>query len=130
METPQSSPTSSLTLIYYVRVTHPQMLHKSFPGGSAGKKIRLQCGRPGFDLWVGKIPWRRERLPTSVFWPEEFRELYSPKGHKEFTTVIVTSGIYRVTIIILRRVQRRKRCKPHPEEFPQFSPSLPNLRLK
>ena len=26
-------------------------------------------GRPGFDPWVGKIPWRRERLPTPVFWP-------------------------------------------------------------
>ena len=22
----------------------------------------------GFDPWVGKIPWRRERLPTPVFW--------------------------------------------------------------
>ena len=21
--------------------------------------------------WVGKIPWRRERLPTPVFWPGE-----------------------------------------------------------
>ena len=21
-----------------------------------------QCGRPRFDLWVGKIPWRRKRL--------------------------------------------------------------------
>ena len=30
------------------------------------------CGRPGFDPWVGKIPWRRERLPTPVFWPREF----------------------------------------------------------
>ena len=30
-----------------------------------------QCGRPGFDPWVGKIPWRRERLPTPVFWPGE-----------------------------------------------------------
>ena len=26
-----------------------------------------QCGRPGFDPWVGKIPWRKERLPTPVF---------------------------------------------------------------
>ena len=24
------------------------------------------------DPWVGKISWRRERLPTPVFWPEEF----------------------------------------------------------
>ena len=33
---------------------------------------RLQCRRPGFDPWVGKIPWRRERLPTLVFLPGEF----------------------------------------------------------
>ena len=37
----------------------------------------LQCGKPGFDPWVGKIPWRRARKPTPVFlsgeypWPEE-----------------------------------------------------------
>ena len=43
----------------------------------------LQCGRPGFDPWVGKIPWRRERLPTSVFWPGEFHGLYSPWSRKE-----------------------------------------------
>ena len=23
--------------------------------------------RPGFDPWVGKFPWRRDRLPTPVF---------------------------------------------------------------
>ena len=23
--------------------------------------------RPQFDPWFGKIPWRRDRLPTSVF---------------------------------------------------------------
>ena len=27
---------------------------------------------PGFDSWVGKIPWRRERVPTPVLWPGEF----------------------------------------------------------
>ena len=31
-----------------------------------------------FDPWLGKIPWRRERLPTSVFWRGEFHGLYSP----------------------------------------------------
>ena len=40
-------------------------------------RIRLQCGRPGFDPWVGKIPWGRERIRTRVFWPEEFNGLYS-----------------------------------------------------
>ena len=29
-----------------------------------------------FDPWVRKIPWRREWLPTPVFWPGEFHELY------------------------------------------------------
>ena len=27
-------------------------------------RIRLQCRRPGFHPWVGKISCRRERLPT------------------------------------------------------------------
>ena len=27
--------------------------------------------------WEDKIPWRRERLPTPVFWPGEFHELYN-----------------------------------------------------
>ena len=31
------------------------------------QRICLQCGRPGFDPWLGKIPWRRDRLPTPVF---------------------------------------------------------------
>ena len=30
-------------------------------------KNPLECGRPGFNPWVGNIPWRRERLPTPVF---------------------------------------------------------------
>ena len=35
-----------------------------------------------WETWVGKIPWRRERLPTPVFWPGEFHGLYSPLGHR------------------------------------------------
>ena len=49
-------------------------------------RICPQGGRPGFDPWVGKIPWRRERLPTPVFWPREFHGLQSPQGHKESDT--------------------------------------------
>ena len=30
-------------------------------------RIHLQCSRPRFDSWVGKFPWRRNRLPTPVF---------------------------------------------------------------
>ena len=28
-----------------------------------------------WETWVGKIPWRRERLLTPVFWPREFHGL-------------------------------------------------------
>ena len=27
----------------------------------------MQCRRPQFNSWVGKIPWRRHRLPSPVF---------------------------------------------------------------
>ena len=30
-------------------------------------RIHLQCRRPQVDTWVGKILWKWERLPTSVF---------------------------------------------------------------
>ena len=60
----------------------------SFPGGSDGKSICLQWGRPGFDPWVGKILWRRKWQPTPVLLPGKFqgwRNLigYNPWGHKE-----------------------------------------------
>ena len=62
---------------------------KGFPGGS--NRICLQCGRPGFDPWVGKISWRMGWLPTLVFLPGESHgqrilESYSPWGHKELDT--------------------------------------------
>ena len=34
---------------------------------------------------VGKIPWRRERPPTPVFWPGESHGLYSPWVTKSWT---------------------------------------------
>ena len=45
-----------------------------FPAGAAGKESACQCRRCKrlrFDPWVGRIPWRRERLPTPVFLPGE-----------------------------------------------------------
>ena len=32
------------------------------------------------------LSWRRERLPTPIFWPREFHGLYSPWGRKESDT--------------------------------------------
>ena len=41
-------------------------LNLGFPGGSDSKDC-LQCKRPRFNPWVGKIPWRRAWQPTPVF---------------------------------------------------------------
>jgi len=60
-------------------------LIKGFPCGSAGKESTCNARDLG-SVPVGKIPWRRERLPTPVFWPGEFYGLYSPWGHKELDT--------------------------------------------
>ena len=71
------------------------------------KKIRLQCRRPGFDSWVGKIPCRRQRLLTPVFWPGESHGLYIPwvaKSQKllsdfTFTFIVVYGSRARVIFI-------------------------------
>ena len=41
------------------------------------------------DSWVMKITWRRDRLPTPVFWPG-FHGLYRPWSHKESDTTEAT----------------------------------------
>ena len=50
--------------------------------------VCLQHRRPGFDPWVGKIPWRRKWQPTPVLLPGKFHGprslvVYSPWRHKE-----------------------------------------------
>ena len=40
-------------------------MSQSFASGS--QSIGVQCRRPQFDPWVGRIPWRRKRLPIPVF---------------------------------------------------------------
>ena len=50
-----------------------------------------QCGRPRFNPWVGKIPWRRKWQPTTVLLPGKSRGRRSlvdcsPWGRKESDT--------------------------------------------
>ena len=45
---------------------------RGFPGGSDGKAFCLQCGRPGFNPWARKIPWRRKWQPTAVLLTGKF----------------------------------------------------------
>ena len=55
--------------------------------------------RWGFDLWVGKIPWRHTQQPTPVFLPGEShgqRSLvaYSPRGRTESDTQLSTRSTH------------------------------------
>ena len=61
---------------------------RGFPGDSDSKDSACNAADPDSILGVGKIPWRREWLPTPVVLPGEFhgqRSLssYSSWGHKE-----------------------------------------------
>ena len=54
------------------------------------KRLR-QCRRPGFDPWVGKIPWRRKWQSTPGLLPgkshgQRSLVVYSPWGRKELDT--------------------------------------------
>ena len=71
-------------------------------------KKNLQCRRHGFNLWSGKIPWRRKWQPTPVFLPGKShgqRSLagYSTRGHKELdmTEKLSTSRSYMLQCVIV-----------------------------
>ena len=52
-----------------VCVLRVDLTREGFPHGSAGKESACNAGDLG-----SKIPWRRERLPTPVFWSREFHD--------------------------------------------------------
>ena len=55
------------------------------PPANAGRRKR-----PGFDPWVGKIPWMRAWQLTPVFLPGDAHGLNSLQGPKESDTAEVT----------------------------------------
>ena len=74
--------TGKMGIITWSTLQHHWGLKKKvgFPGGSDSKEFP----------WVGKIPWRRERLPTPVLLPGEFHGQkslagYCAWGHKSQT---------------------------------------------
>ena len=102
---PRGSLSEHLSLFLLLFMEHPRALGGSssewslpavfvggFPGGSVSRESTCQsscqCRRCRFDLWVGKIPWRRVWQPTPIFLPGKFHGQknlggYSPWGHKE-----------------------------------------------
>ena len=69
-------------------------------------RICLQCRRPRFDSWVGKILWSRKWQPTPVFFRGEShgqRSLvgYSPWGSKESGTIEQLTLSWHLNFIFL-----------------------------
>ena len=62
------------------------MTYWGFPDRSVGKESACNSGDMGSIPGLRRFPWRRERLPTPVFWPGEFHGLCSPWGRKESDT--------------------------------------------
>ena len=59
----ESKPGNDITLSW------ASLVAKLMKNPPAMQEIWVQC-------LVGKVPWRRERLPTLVFWPGEFHGLF------------------------------------------------------
>ena len=72
------------TLLFFV--SYPgnwfELLESSLPV-TAGKESACNAGDLGLIPGLGRFPWRRDQLPTPVFWTGEFHGLYSPWGCKE-----------------------------------------------
>ena len=52
------------------------LLRRNFSCGSAGKEFACNTGDLGLIPGLGKVPWRRERLPPPIFRPGEFHPVH------------------------------------------------------
>ena len=57
-----------------------------FPWWLRWSSVWPQWGRPGFNPWVGKIPWRWKWQPTPVLWPRKFHGWRSLMGYSPWVT--------------------------------------------
>ena len=82
----------------------------------------LQCGRPEFDSWIRKIPWRKKWQPTPVFLLGEFHGQEEPGGLQSTgsqkvghdrainTFTFAPSKICIERLICIRHCSRHWRC--------------------
>jgi len=131
-----------LFILVYLGALSLSVVHRIFscslwtlglPWWLSWSRICLQCRRPGFNSWVGKISWRREQLPTPVFWPRESQGLHSPRGCKELDVQRVNSWRWHARSRSLTRDRIWAPCFGNSEFLPQDhqgSPWPPGLRFR
>ena len=87
-------------------------------GSSDGKKnnICLQCRRPRFNPWVGKISWRREWPPTPVFLCREFHG--ETTGSQRVRHNLATNTTHDGATVSIRLQCGRCRLDPWVEKTP------------
>ena len=94
---------------------------QGLPRWLSGKESSCQygrCRRRRFNLWVGKIPWRRKWQPTPIFLPGEShgqRSLagYRPCGRKSWTQLsnyTTTAGYCKILDIMPSAIQKEMGC--------------------
>ena len=81
---------SRLSLSGYKKGTfiyHSFNKYLGLSGGSDSKESACNAGRPRFNPWVGKIPWRRKWQPTPAFSPGEVHGQRSLAGYRPWDSL-------------------------------------------
>ena len=77
------------------------MLLRGLPWKLRWYRVCLQCGRPGFNPWVRKIPWRRKWQPTAVLFVWKIPWTEEPGG-------LQSTGSQRVWVISLSHATEKE----------------------
>ena len=95
---PKNTEVGSLSLLQGIFPT--QGSNPEIGRASCRERVCLEFRRPGFDPWVGKIPWRRKRLPTPVFWPGEFHGLDRKESDRTEQLSLTLSAVHMLNSVM------------------------------
>ena len=117
--------------VYMYTHTHTYIyIERDIPGSSYGKEYACrQCGRPGFNSWVGKIPWSWKWQPTPAFLPGKTHGQRSLTGFSSWSCK--ESDVTEQ--LTLEKRQRNRFCKQtfwHMIKYSNVLWSFPNNKFQ
>ena len=103
------------------RIFFNKWFWETFPGGSDGKSVCLQCERPGFDPWVRKIPGEGNGNPL------QYSCLENPMdgGAWQATVHGVTKSWIRLSNFTTLQRQNQSLRRSFQTQWPFFCCSIP-----